>query len=196
MNTCLRCNHDRFESRGWTLPELLVTVAIGALVMMAIAGFTVYSLRSFVAMANYADLDEKSRRTVDEMTRQIRQASGIANYNNTGAKRWITLTNSVVSDFVRYTWVSQDRVLYFERKGTPMVTNLTECDSWDFTLYQRTPIPGTTNKFHPATNGAGNIDISKAKMVDMRWRCSREILSKAFQTESVQTTKIVLRNHD
>lgn len=182
---------------AWTLPELLVAVAIGALVLTAMATFSVYSLRSFVALSNYVDLDEKSRRTVDEMTRQIRQASAIVSYNTNGIKRWLTLTNSTPGatvKYVKYTWSSQDRVLYFERTGVPAKTNLTECDDWQFTLHQRTPIPGLTNQFYPATNAAGKIDLSVAKLVDMKWRCSRDVLGKAFQTESVQTTKIVLRN--
>jgi prepilin-type N-terminal cleavage/methylation domain-containing protein len=197
MRTSFQITSIRNRSGGWTLPELLVAVAIGALVLTAVAGFSLYSLRSFVALSNYSDLDEKSRRTVDEMTRQIRQATAIISYNTNGIKRWLTLTNSTPGAairYVKYTWSSQDRVLYFERTGLSAVTNLTDCDNWEFSLHMRVPIPGTTNQFYPATDKSGKIDLSLAKMVDMKWRCSREILGKAFQTESVQTTKIVLRN--
>jgi len=184
---------------GWTLPELMVAIAIGALVMTAIAGFSLYSLRSFVAMSNYVELDEKSRRAADEITRQIRQATAVVDYKSTGTKRWLTLTNTTPGatvKFVKYTWDTQDRVLYYERTGLAAVTNLAECDNWEFSLFQRKPISGTTNQFYPATDTSGKIDLTIAKLVDMKWRCTREILGKTFQTESVQTTKIVLRNHD
>jgi len=182
---------------GWTLPELMVAMAIGALAMTAVAGFTVYSLRSFVAMSNYSDLDEKSRRTVDEMTRQIRQATAITSFSSSGDTRWLTLTNSspgATVKYVKYTWKKDDRVLYFERTGQAAITNLSECDDWQFKLYQRAPVINTTNVFNPATDKSGNIDLKIAKLVDMRWHCTRDVFGKTFQTESVQTTKIVLRN--
>jgi hypothetical protein len=61
-------------------------------------------------------------------------------------------------------------------------------------LYRRNPIAGTTNQFWPATNSSGKLDFTVAKMVDLKWRCTRDILGKTMQTETVQTTKIVLRN--
>ena len=184
--------------RGWTLTELLVAVGISSIVMMAVAGFTIYSLRSFVALSNYADLDERSRRTVDDMTRQIRQATGVVSFQATGTNRWLTLTNTIAgasNRFVRYAWSSQTRVLSFASTTQPQIATLTECDNWEFSLHMRSPIPGTTNMFYPATNSSGAIDLSVVKLVDMKWRCSRQVLGNALQTESVQTTKIVLRNH-
>ena len=193
----LRSHNNRRRSGGWTLPELMVGVAIGALVMAAIAGFSLYSLRSFVALSNYADLDEKSRHTVDEMTRQIREATAVLDIKNTGNTRWISLTNSTpgaTNKYVKYTWDTQTKVLYYERTGLGPIARLTECDNWEFKLYQRTPIPGTTNLFYPATNSSGAIDFTIAKLVDMKWHCTRDVLGKTMQTESIQTTKIVLRN--
>jgi hypothetical protein len=177
--------------------ELLVASAIGGIVLTAVAGFTVYSMRSFVGLSNYADLEEKSRRTVDEMTQQIREATAVVQLQSTGNKRWLILTNSTPgasNKFMKYTWSSQDRVLYYERTGSPAKTNLTECDDWVVTILKRNPIPGTTNQFFPATNSAGQPDPKIAKLVDMKWRCSRKVLGKTYQTETVQTTKIVLRN--
>jgi prepilin-type N-terminal cleavage/methylation domain-containing protein len=197
MKSLLRTNNHRRGSSGWTLMELLVAIAIGALLMALLSGFWVYSLRSFVAMSNYADLDEKSRRTVDEMTRQIRQATAVLDIQNTGNTRWITLTNSTpgaTNKFVKYTWDTQTKVFYYQSTTQSQITNLTECDNWEFGLYQRNPIPGLTNMFYPATNSAGKLDFTVAKLVEMKWHCTREMLGKTFQTESVQTTKIVLRN--
>ena len=175
----------------------MVAVAIGALAMAAVAGFSLYSLRSFVAMSNYTELEEKSRRTVDEMTRQIRQATEVLNFQPNGDTRWLTLTNGMPgasNKYVKYTWVKNDRVLYFESTTQAAVPTLTECDDWQFSLYQRVPISGSSAQFNPATDKSGKVDLKIAKLVVMNWRCSRDILGKAFQTESVQTTKVVLRN--
>jgi hypothetical protein len=71
---------------------------------------------------------------------------------------------------------------------------LTECDRWDFELYQRTPKSGGTYVFYPATNIAGAYDLSICKLIDMTWKCSRTILGSKANTESVQTAQVVLRN--
>jgi hypothetical protein len=182
-------------SAAWTLPELMVAIAIGMLVLAAIFSFSLYGLRSFAAMSNYADLDEKSRLTLDHMTKEIRQTSAVTDFQANGAKRWLELTNTTpgaTNPYVKYTW--EDNTLYFETTTEPFTAVLTECDDWQFSLYQRTPIPNTTNQFYPATNISGKIDFRIAKLVDMKWRCSRTMYGKAFQTETVQSTKVVLRN--
>ena len=70
---------------------------------------------------------------------------------------------------------------------------LSQCDFLTFRICQRNPIPGQFN-FYPATNTAGVYTPSLCKLVDVSWRCSRQILQKKVNTESVQTAKIVLRN--
>ena len=37
--------------------------------------------------------------------------------------------------------------------------------------------------------------ITNARVIQVTWRCSRPILGKKATTESVQSAKIVLRNH-
>ena len=64
---------------------------------------------------------------------------------------------------------------------------LTGCDSLEFQIYQRTPPPGT-NSFYLAT------DAAQCKLVDMKWRCSRSLLDKVVNTETVQTAQVVIRN--
>ena len=203
----MKISLSKFRSRhnwrgtpcGWTLPELMVAVAIGGIVLTAIGTFTVYGIRSFVAMSNYVDMDEKSRRTSDEMTRQIRQCTAVVDFKNTGQTRWITLSNTMAGatvNYIKYTWDSSTRTLSCEKTGQPSTSTLTECDDWEVRLCKRNPIPGTTNLFHPATNIFGNLDFNIAKLVDMKWKCSRAFIGTALQTESVQTTQIVLRNTD
>lgn len=190
-------NANRTQRDAWSLPELMVAVAVGTIALAAIGAFAIYGLRCFVAISNYVDLDEKSRRTVDVMTKELRQATRVIDFNPVGNKRWITLTNSTPGatvTYMKYTWSGATRMLYFEKNGQPLVTNLTECDNWEVGLYQRTPIKGSTNLFYPATNGAGTPDYTIAKLIDMKWKCSRTVLGKKLQTESVQTTQIVLRN--
>ncbi|MEJ2010407.1 MAG: hypothetical protein P8Z30_20015, partial [Acidobacteriota bacterium] len=70
---------------------------------------------------------------------------------------------------------------------------LTNCEYLAFGISQRNP----SNEFcfYPATNTTtSKLDPSLCKLVDVSWKCSREIFGKKVNTESVQTAKIVMRN--
>src|SRR5262245_38665024 len=72
-----------FMSRaGVTLAEYLVAIAIGALVLAATLSFSLYSSRSMAGVANYAALNSQSTRALDQLTRDIRQAVGVAGFQN------------------------------------------------------------------------------------------------------------------
>jgi hypothetical protein len=72
---------------------------------------------------------------------------------------------------------------------------LTECDAWNFALYQRTPYVTTTNVlYYPATNDAGVFDVNLCKLINLSWKCSRTIFAQKVNTESVQAAQIVLRS--
>jgi hypothetical protein len=66
---------------------------------------------------------------------------------------------------------------------------LKECDSLTFTVFGRNNLSNTWDQF-VVTNAAG------AKLIKLNWTCSRTILGQAVNTESVQTSKIVMRKQD
>jgi hypothetical protein len=75
------------------------------------------------------------------------------------------------------------------------MTVLTECDRWDFGLYQRTPLVTSSNVFYyPATNTAGTLDPKLCKLINLSWKCSRLVAAQKLNTESVQAAQFVLRN--
>src|SRR5262245_57296402 len=69
-------NHSR-DRRGFTLVEMMVGVAIGWLLLAALATLYVFSMRSFASMANYSDLNQKSRYASDIISRDIRSALSV-----------------------------------------------------------------------------------------------------------------------
>lgn len=174
---------------GMTLIEMLVASGVGVLIMAVVAVLSVYALRSFTAMGNYADLESKSRIALDRMTREVRQTTNVISYYVDTTTKWIWLATTDPGASIKYTWYADERVLECEKTGQPVQTYLTECDSWDFVLYQRTPIPGSTNQFYPTTNAA------TCKMIEMNWKCSRTMLGKKWNTESAQFARIVLRTN-
>jgi prepilin-type N-terminal cleavage/methylation domain-containing protein len=184
----------RARTRAMTLTEVLVASAIGSIVLAATATFWMFGARSFVALGNYRDLDAKSQLALDRMTRDIRQATRVLSFQNTGNNRWLSLTNEVEGVGMRYSWDATDRTLLCEKTGQAAEAYLTECDRWDFSLFQRTPQKNQTNTFFLATNQFGVYAPNLCKLVDMTWKCSRTILGKQANTESVQTAQVVLRN--
>ena len=65
------------RTAGLSLVEMLIAVAIASLVFTAVATFTIFMARSFVATGNYADLDRASRNALDILTRDIRMSQSM-----------------------------------------------------------------------------------------------------------------------
>ena len=171
---------------GLSLLEMMVAMGIGTMLLAAMAAFAVFTSRSFVATGNYADLDRASRATLDTLTRDVRQARSMTSYK----------TNQIVlkdhdNNSLTYTWDASAGTLS-RKDANSTVVLLQQCDYLNFGISQRNPSNDFT--FYPAVNSSGQLDPSMAKLVDVSWRCSRKILGKKVNTESVQTAKIVIRN--
>lgn len=179
---------------GLTLVEMAMAVGVGSLVLVIVGTLTVYALRSFAAMGNYASLDARNRIALDKITRDIRQATCVTNCYSDSTVKWIRfVTPYGESPTTKYTWYPDDRTLVCEKGGQEEIY-LTDCDQWDFAFYKRTPQPTFGNVFLPATNSAGEYDLSICKMIGMSWKCSRTLAGKKWNSESVQSVQIVLRN--
>ena len=88
-----------------------------------------------------------------------------------------------------YWWNADRQTLNYTNGSTGDAGVLLKgCVSMNFSLFQRTPITGTTMTFNPTTNA------SLAKVVVLEWVCRRTNFMSLANSESVQTAKIVLRN--
>ncbi len=177
-----------------TLVEVMVAVMLGSVLMASACSVWLFGSRSFAAMGNYADMDAKSRNALDRMSREIREASQVMGFQNTGTTKWLTITNAIRSTTITYTWNASSRTLMCQKTGEADQVYLTECDNFVFDLFQRTPQSGKTYVFYPATNAPSSYDLSICKLINMSWKCSRTILGGRVNTESVQTAQVVLRN--
>lgn len=181
---CLKSNSSRKLPRaGFTLVEYMVGIAIGSLVLLAVASLSLYSGRSFAGLANYADLNATSLRAIDQMTRDIRQATGVVSFTT----NQIVLNYGTNSPTMTFTYSPQDRLLV-RTLGTEKKVLLKECDFLTFHVYQRTPKAGTYDQFPSAT-------ANTAKVVEVNWLCSRTIFGTKANTENAQTAKIVIRKN-
>ncbi len=180
---------------AWSLLEVLVATGLGSMVVGTVASLGLYGTRSSMALANYTDLDAKSRFALDILSREVRQATAVLGTQNSAASKSLTLTNAFQSLLTRVSWRATTRTLVVERTGQAPLTALTECDRWDFSLCQRTPLVTPTNiLFYPATNSSGLPDPRLCKLINMSWKCSRTLLRQKVHTESVQAAQLALRN--
>jgi len=181
--TTTRRNH----TSGLTLVELLVAAGLSTMVFASMASLMFFSGRSFVALANYVDLDNSSRSALDRMTTDIRQANKLTSYSatnlvfettdpSTGATNNLTLNYNEAAGTLTRTYLDQTNTLLNEIK-----TN-----SFQFSIFQRNVTPGALSNIITG-------DASICKGVQLSWTCSRSVLGKSATTESVQSAKIVIR---
>jgi hypothetical protein len=191
----ISCSHFRLRSlAAWTLAEMSIAMCVSSIIMAALMQTTLFTSRSFVAMGNYADLDRASRNALDTMTRDIRQAKVFSPiYSSTNFMYFTNMDNS----YFGYVWDANNKTMVrvdgdYNAGSSTFInvrTNilLTGCQYFSFRIWLRNP----TNGFvFPYSANTSPVDT---KLVDVSWRCSRRVLAQ-FNTESVQTAKIVLRN--
>lgn len=177
---------------GFTLVEMMVASASASMLIAAVVALGMFTGKSFSIIGNYVDLDAQSRHAADVMSRQIRDASALVAYS-TNDPSFLELTNSISGQLTFIIYSKYSSTLWMANlqnsAATTWNTLLTHCDDWTFSLYDRAPNISSTNiTFNPTMNPA------ICKMINMSWKCSRSILGAKFNTETVQTAEIVLRN--
>lgn len=139
-----------------------------------------YSGRSFAGLANYVDLEAQSRNALDRMAQEIRQTQELLSFE----------TNKLVfldhdGKQLSYIYNADSKTLSRVKEQSATVL-LLECDYLMFDIFQRNPIGGTYDQYSTASPAT-------CKLVQLTWICSRKILGKTLNTESVQSAKIVIR---
>jgi len=163
-----------------TLTQTLVAVGVGSLVLTSIALVWVSASWSFAALDNYISMDRSSRSTLDQMTRDMREARDLTSF----ATNQVVFSSSGTS--LGYSWDPASGTLSRWTSAGDTNTLLTGCGWLQFTMYQN--VPQTNGTFLIATN------TSQAKSVTVAWKCSRTILGKKLNTEDVQEAQIVIRS--
>ena len=183
----MKCNHQTpagqaaKRTRGLTLPDTVVGVAVGSLALLSVMLIFISSNRNFVAMGNYVSLDQSSRLAVEQMTRDIRNSQNLTSF----ATNQLVLAYSGTTNLV-YSYNPNAGTLTSWRTGGTTNTLLTGCDSLQFSMFNNAPQPGAT-----MTNAT---TVGQAKAISVAWRCSRTILGSKLNTENMQEALIVIRN--
>ena len=177
----------RAARRGFTLVELSMSMAVSGVILTALLSFTVYAGKSFAAMNNYVDLEQKSQNALDTMTRNIRQAQALTGYDTrmVNGRSVTNLLKFLDEDGTALTYHYTNDIL-LQTKGGESTMLLTNVDYLSFQMSQRNTQASNLQPF-PASS------VEQCKLISVSWICSRTILGSKLNTESVQTAKIVIR---
>ena len=164
--------------RAMTLPELMVGIAVGSLILMVIAMVFMTSTRGFAAMSDYVSMDAHSRNALDHMSLQIRQVGALSEFSPTHLK---FTAPGQPNTFLVYDWDSASGRLT-EWKTGDLTTNtlLTDCTQLAFSRYN--------SSFTLTTN------LSDTKGLSVSWKCARTTFGNTSTTEDMQQALIVIRN--
>jgi hypothetical protein len=168
-----------------TLVELMIATGLGTIVLGAVMTVAIFSAHSFAAVGNYVDLDVKSRNALDRMSQEIRQADSL---QTCSATQLIFLGKDPVTSAaytLTYDYDPGGKTLT-RKKGADTQVLLTQCDSLNWYMYQRNMTNGTDQPIPTLVE-------SECKVVKLTWVCSRNILGKSANTESVQSAEFVIR---
>lgn len=172
---------------GTTFVEMLVALGVSGLVVTVVVAFMVYNSRSFAALTNWIDMNQSTRRTVDLMTKEIRQALQVVDF----APNAVTLIN-VDGTALNYSYDPVARTLtrcqYRTNSTEAGITNLllSQVDGLNFAMMQRNLIEGTYDNY-------GTTNVSECKLLSVSWRCSRAILGVPVNLGGEQEFRCVIR---
>src|SRR6266513_2365238 len=93
-NTTSRARKARRS--GMTLVELLIAIGISGVIFVAVGMMIFFSGRSYAALANYVDLDNRSRGALDRMSKEIRQVDCVTNSATATLPSGQVVTNKLV----------------------------------------------------------------------------------------------------
>jgi prepilin-type N-terminal cleavage/methylation domain-containing protein len=174
-------NPSTRHTSGMTLPEMMVAVAVGFLVLMVVNMIFSGSTLCFASMGNYMIMDRASRNALDHMTKDIRNSADLTQFSSSNLVFTYTSGTNLI-----YTYNSSAGNLTSWKTGDAATnTLLTGITNLTFTLYNNIPLSG-------GTNATTNV-LSQGKAIGVSWKCSKTSAWRT-STENMQEAMIVIRN--
>jgi hypothetical protein len=168
------------RSAGLTFPEVLISMVIGMILILAVASFSLYSSRALAGLYNYVHLDESNRNALDRLTREMRQARGLQRYESDRLE-FVDFDGTEL--VYQYSPSIKALVRMKDGEARPVLRN---CDSFAFRLYRSNPVGGTYDQ-------ALTTNVFESKVVGMTWDTSRRVLGGIKSSEKMHSAKIVIR---
>jgi hypothetical protein len=163
-----------------TLVEIMVSTAIGVMVLGAVASLTSYTSYTLGSIANYAIMDGNSRYALDQLTYQIRRMDSLTSITSNS----ISFTRGGTNYNFVYSPAQQTL-----SEVTPTATTvlLPNCTAVSFSIYQRNSISNTFDQYPTS------VSSNTCKVVQINWNCAMTNFWNWITTETEQSAKVVIR---
>jgi hypothetical protein len=181
INAALRREFVSRSRSGISLIEFMFVMVLTILFTTVIVSVSLTTGRSFAEIVNYVDLDRSNRTAMDNLSRDIRQTKFLCGFSSNQLD-FMDKDGILVS----YQYSPTNRALTKIKNGTTTLL-LSDCDSMNFAMYQRSPLSNSYNLI-PVTA------VTNCKVVTVGWNCSRSLFGFRANTEPAQLTRIVIRN--
>lgn len=178
---CTDSHSKTRERAAFTLIEVMIATAVASIVGVIIAGFIMFSARSFASMANYTEMNQDSQLALDKMFKDIRQARQLTSYSSNSLTFLDVNSNSLKFKY------SPSAGTLSRISGGQTTLLLSNCNTLEFWAYQPILI---SNSFYCYTAGVA----TNARVVQVTWSCSQKTLGQKA-SEKVESAEIVMRNH-
>lgn len=170
--------------KAFTLVEVLMASAVGAIVMGGIVTTYIISLRGFRAISNYTEIHADGRYAMDKFARDMRAVNDIASFTASSYIRVTIPTNftssGAVSGVKTITYSYSSGSLYrTDSSGGGMVMLTTNILSFALNLFDK----------------AGNTTTvtSSARGIQLDMTLRKRVVSQQ-QTEDFLTARLIMRN--
>lgn len=171
-------DRTRFSRAGFTLTELLISMGISTILLIAIFSSFIFISRSSLATTDYAGMDNEARTALETFAREVRMASNVSNFTNDTVT--LTVQNAGSTYTVNYTYVPSLGSFY-RAYGTAdqklLVSGIQTFKLSRYTLLQA-----------PASN-----DL-ETKQLQLELRSVRSGPARAVASNNVVSARYVLRN--
>jgi|SRR6185503_2098711 len=192
MVSILSLTNKGRRTAAFTLAEYMVAMTIGLIALSAATVLWGYASKTTAMLLNYSELSMQSKITADRVSQKLRNAVDVKSFssnhivllvhaeNQTNGFDTVTITYDPVTQKLTQTRVTPANV-------TEQKTLLSECSSFQFKVYQRTPQYGTNSLYDaPGTN--------TAKVVQMQWSAARKLTGDKNNVQSLVSSKVVIRS--
>jgi prepilin-type N-terminal cleavage/methylation domain-containing protein len=177
-----KLSNARAARAAFTLPEMLIATAIGLILLLVAGSFYLFSMRSFTSLANYTDLNNKSRYASDLISRDLRSALSVQSLSSS------QLVLNEAGGTTTYTYdPSSGTLTRTDGSRTQVLLTQIADNSFAFSFYGR-----PTNSLYESfpTNSPNG-----AKLVSFKWCCTRFVMAGSpTNSEAMQMGLVNLRN--
>ncbi|MHC1765812.1 MAG: PilW family protein [Verrucomicrobiia bacterium] len=171
---------------GAAIVDILVAAAVASMVLAAVGLLVVFGARSFAAMTNYVILDQRSRNTLDRMSREIRQCNRLLSSSTSHLE-----FEDADGGTLRYEYFSDTKRLVRSKDGVADSAPLLEgCSFLSFNIYQRNPKQGVYRPIPDRRSGhlqAGPVELGLCPPHPWRAEHRERPISQSRHSKTVDT---------